>query len=268
MSTTPQLSNIRIKDSQLGTDVTYEIVDSGARNQIKDMVSQGNSTENNPELIDIRTAADGTVYTTAGDAVRGQYTDLSNRIDTHTHTPESIGAATKDHTHTLSELGAAASSHDHSAANITSGTLAVARGGTGVTTNAAIGLKAYPVGAVYISYVSTSPASLFGGTWTELKGVFPYFNSGTGTGGSSTHTHNLGSAGYAKITTNDMSVRYRTVDKVTSWKSTWYINTPVSGASSGPSNKSYTEATELGGKTNSASSLPPYQTLYAWRRTK
>lgn len=137
MSTTPQLSNIRIKDSQLGTDVTYEIVDSEARNQIKDMVSQGNSTENNPELVDIRTAADGTVYTTAGDAVRGQYTDLSNRIDTHTHTPESIGAATKDHTHTLSELGAAKSSHNHSAANITSGTLAVARGGTGATSKTA-----------------------------------------------------------------------------------------------------------------------------------
>lgn len=137
MSTTPQLSNIRIKDSQLGTDVTYEIVDSEARNQIKDMVSQGSSTENNPELVDIRTAADGTVYTTAGDAVRGQYTDLSNRIDTHTHTPESIGAATKDHTHTLSELGAAKSSHNHSAANITSGTLAVARGGTGATSKTA-----------------------------------------------------------------------------------------------------------------------------------
>lgn len=35
---------------------------------------------------------------------------------------------------TLSDIGAAASSHNHSATNITSGTLAVARGGTGQTT--------------------------------------------------------------------------------------------------------------------------------------
>ena len=37
----------------------------------------------------------------------------------------------------LSEIGAAASSHNHSAANITSGTLAIARGGTGATTASA-----------------------------------------------------------------------------------------------------------------------------------
>jgi hypothetical protein len=40
---------------------------------------------------------------------------------------------------TLAEIGAAASSHTHSAADITSGTLAVARGGTGVTTSTGTG---------------------------------------------------------------------------------------------------------------------------------
>lgn len=43
--------------------------------------------------------------------------------------PEDIGAADAEHTHT----GYAASSHNHSASNITSGTLPVARGGTGNT---------------------------------------------------------------------------------------------------------------------------------------
>lgn len=33
-------------------------------------------------------------------------------------------------------------------------------------------LQAYPVGAIYISVVSTSPASLFGGTWEQIKGRF------------------------------------------------------------------------------------------------
>ena len=30
----------------------------------------------------------------------------------------------------------------------------------------------YPVGAVYQSWSSTSPATLFGGTWTQIKGAF------------------------------------------------------------------------------------------------
>ncbi len=43
------------------------------------------------------------------------------------------GKAAENHSHTASEVGAAATSHVHSASNITSGTLSVARGGTGVT---------------------------------------------------------------------------------------------------------------------------------------
>ena len=42
---------------------------------------------------------------------------------------------------TAANIGAAASSHNHSAANITSGTLAVARGGTGVTSDDALRQK-------------------------------------------------------------------------------------------------------------------------------
>jgi hypothetical protein len=51
----------------------------------------------------------------------------------------------------------------------------------------------YPVGAIYMSTVSTSPATLFGGTWTALANQFLVasggsFAAGT-TGGASTHTH-------------------------------------------------------------------------------
>ena len=49
----------------------------------------------------------------------------------------------------------------------------------------------YPVGAVYISFVSTSPATLFGGTWEQITNRFLYCaNSAGQEKGSSTHTHN------------------------------------------------------------------------------
>ena len=50
----------------------------------------------------------------------------------------------------------------------------------------------YPVGSIYMSTGSTSPASLFGGTWEQLKDRFLLGGGGSyalgGTGGASTHT--------------------------------------------------------------------------------
>ena len=43
----------------------------------------------------------------------------------------------------------------------------------------------YKVGYVWISYTSTSPASIIGGTWVAITGRFPYFNAGTSVGGLS-----------------------------------------------------------------------------------
>ena len=50
----------------------------------------------------------------------------------------------------------------------------------------------YPVGSIYMSVVSTSPATLFGGTWSQLEdrflvGAGQTYTAG-GTGGSATHT--------------------------------------------------------------------------------
>ena len=62
-----------------------------------------------------------------------------------------IGAAAANHTHS----GYAASSHNHSAGNITSGTLPVARGGTGVTSDDALRQKVlnFPSNSDLLSYL-------------------------------------------------------------------------------------------------------------------
>lgn len=49
-------------------------------------------------------------------------------------------------------------------------------------------LQAYPVGALYFSFSSTSPASLFGGSWTAISGCYLYAGSNTSTGGTTSVT--------------------------------------------------------------------------------
>ena len=46
----------------------------------------------------------------------------------------------------------------------------------------------YPVGAVYISTVNTSPSSLIGGTWTQITNAALRASTSIGYTGSDTHT--------------------------------------------------------------------------------
>lgn len=75
-----------------------------------------------------------------------------------------------------------------------------------LTSGQGIGLNAYPVGAVYISTVSTSPATLFGGSWTQITDRFLYATTTSKTtGGASTHTHTQGATGAASGNTGSAS---------------------------------------------------------------
>ena len=81
------------------------------------------------------------------------------------------GSGTKTVNITASSIGAAASSHNHSASNITSGTLPVSRGGTGITSNPSL----------LVNLGSTSAASVF--TTSPRPGVtgtLPIARGGTG----------------------------------------------------------------------------------------
>lgn len=101
----------------------------------------------------------------------------------------------------------------------------------------------YPVGKIYISADSTNPATLFGGTWKQIKDRFllacgSTYKAGT-TGGSatSTHTHFRGGDGGNISTVANVAGSY------------------VIG------NKNNVSSTTI-------SIMPPYLAVYVWQRTK
>ena len=136
-------------------------------------------------------------------------------------------------------------------------------------TTAMLGImnQIYPVGAIYMSATSTSPATLFGGSWTQIKDRF-LLASGTtysagSTGGAATHAHNLSSSGYAKIVLKgNGQIRYRE-NPVTSWQDNYYVR--ATEGLTGSESQNY--GAELGGATDSANGMPPYLAVYVWKRT-
>ena len=128
---------------------------------------------------------------------------------------------------TASEIGAAASSHNHAASNITSGTLAVARGGTGITSNP----------SMLVNLGSTSAASVFTASPRPgVTGTLPISRGGTGAttaaaartalgAAASNHTHNYAgssSAGGAATSANKVNVPVGTILFSTSSSSTFF----------------------------------------------
>jgi hypothetical protein len=122
----------------------------------------------------------------------------------------------------------------------------------------------YPVGSIYMSVNPTNPEYFFGGKWEQLKDMFllgagDTYEAGT-TGGSATHNHGLAS-GYAHINSSGKTIIYQ-------YKSgeSWKANYQVTGSSGASSSTSYSDVTTLGGTTDAGSSLPPYLTVYIWKR--
>ena len=124
----------------------------------------------------------------------------------------------------------------------------------------------YPIGSVYSAYTSTSPATRFGGTWSAITKRFPYYNAGTGTGGSNTHT----------LTTEEMPKHHHlkkdrqmgVLESTSSWPYAALNYDGWGGAAIRVS--SDTALTTFAGESGDSqahNNMPAYQTLYAWRRT-
>lgn len=146
---------------------------------------------------------------------------------------------------------------------------------SGAISGAAFLDKTYPVGAIYISISSTSPATLFGGTWAAFgagrvlvgrNASDTDFNTAEKTGGAKTAAFNLGGSSYARIgnansgahiamaastTTQNVSGDLRIATPGTLQWGTYTVN----------------QVPLLGGSTETGSIVQPYVVCCMWKRT-
>ena len=124
----------------------------------------------------------------------------------------------------------------------------------------------YPVGSIYMSVNSTSPATLFGGTWEAIQGKFllgAYGNTykAGSTGGEATHTltvdempkhtHSMYSGNSGAPETWEPDGGSYLVDSVTEDKHTWWASLGMNYAGGGAEHNN----------------MPPYLAVYIWKRT-
>ena len=116
----------------------------------------------------------------------------------------------------------------------------------------------YPVGSIFLSVNSTSPATLFGGTWLQIEDKFLLAAGSTylagDTGGEATHT----------LTINEMpahrhGVYYRAV---VGNGSQWTIDPGTKGTA----NDGEWAIQDAGGN-GAHNNMPPYLVVYVWKRT-
>lgn len=118
------------------------------------------------------------------------------------------------------------------------------------------GFCPFPVGYIYQSTDSTSPADLYGGTWSALTdGRFLRPAEDTTTGGANTHTHRT-IVGY-DFNANNL---YFSDDKGVASVVTTGVGMVI------PSYKNASGAARQS-NTFSASSIPAYRGCYVWYRT-
>lgn len=131
-------------------------------------------------------------------------------------------------------------------------------------------LDIYPIGSIYMSVNSTSPAALFGGEWEQLKDKFLL-----GAGGSYL-ADSIGGEATHKLTIDEMPIHGH------------YERTSISGLGTGfyitalRSDSAYTEnsvvssgelrtgreyqKTDTEGGSQPHNNMPPYMAVYMWKR--
>lgn len=125
--------------------------------------------------------------------------------------------------------------------------------------------KIYPVGSIYMSVNSTSPQTLFGGTWEQIQDRFLLASGSTysagATGGSAdavnvAHSHTTG-RDYI-ITTDGSGISRVSTAGQTGTKVQNLLQS---------SDALYRHTVESAGVSGTGKNMPPYLTVYMWKRT-
>lgn len=146
----------------------------------------------------------------------------------------------------------------------------------------------YPIGSIYMSTQSTSPSSLFGGSWTPMRDVFLY-GQGTyavgATGGAATvkleevhmpsHSHT-----WTQASCNEAGAHTHRIggDNDTQYYSSggcWSLHNKESGAQGwvsytnekGAHTHTITGTNSSTGGSTAHNNMPPYEVVYIWKRT-
>ena len=136
--------------------------------------------------------------------------------------------------------------------------------------------RVYPIGSLYISESTVSPATLFGfGRWEKIEDKF-LIGTGKNTpiksqGGSATHTHgnrdgrngNLAAA-IGAVNGNTNAIGYKAAND-TDLNALGNASYVITGAGAGFTG--WNHFTQVVGQTAEANSLPPYYAINIWRRT-
>ena len=132
----------------------------------------------------------------------------------------------------------------------------------------------YPVGSIYMSVNATSPSTLFGGTWEQIRDRFLLAAgnsySGGDTGGEATHV----------LTIEELAKHTHVPDQWTVFTTSG--GTPTSGAVTPTGSGIYSDlhnirnkglqngnngASETTGGSQPHNNMPPYLAVYMWKRT-
>ena len=269
--TLPAATGSTLGGVKIGSNIT---VSSGTISLSKTNVT--NALGYTPPTTDTKyTLPTASAWTLGGVKIGSNITENSGTISlTKANVTNALGYTppTTDTKYTLptgnaSTLGGVRLSDSTSSTSSTNGGIAA----TPAAVKAAIAeakLAAWPIGSIYMSVSSTSPATLFGGTWERISerfllGASSSYPAGS-TGGESTHKLTQSELpNYSLSVTNGSNVmRSKTGNSADA-----YVQTQ-SGGWGIPNWESKTVTVASGGSGEAHNNMPPYLAVYMWKRTR
>ena len=141
----------------------------------------------------------------------------------------------------------------------------------------------YPVGSIYMNVNNTNPSLLFGGTWEQIKGKFLVgvdssdtdFNTSGKIGGTKNHSHIYGvqyNGYYGALYSKDQRLIRLYNGETDAFVESYYTQNSSSetgnnGVQQTSGSTFDTSVYETKTPTTKTSNLPPYMTVYMWKRT-